>query len=552
MTPESLLRSTVIDVERNDLFGQLGQLRSPFRNAQAWPYLGDEFQQHSEVLLQTQGTDRWRELGGDRCESGLTLKPDSEAADEVLRRFEQINSGFIVGEEGKYLAVRLIRGRKQGHRFGIGLQLEENTSAADATDGSHDSTSLSTGQVRLGSRAEQLLWLIHAEVMRQRRSLVQLPDLLLKEMLWPCADVPRDWRRDLQWTFQALMNLRMDVINLTRRGWQPRLGARSALLDHVEFSWNLGELGPSCDETCSMSGSSQRHHHVQIGVGHAFLGVLEKCAVQNGQGYRTFDFKIAKDDRSATMPVRPVLNAFVGKKLLGLSPVDRAVLKGILSELTAGETGEVKMQSGMITPKINAPCPLLSTHGRYVSFNGNGAKSGYGYTIEGRKGTGWLYKAGFNFSHDDKRQVSRQLFQSLARLSVRLDIIVCGYSRKESRWYDLSAMLELSRRRNGWNVLGGLLVRIYGPENFLTKLTDVGIDSDESPFPRNVEHDSLSDRLRASGRTQREIAGQLGVSRPFISTLLNSKRPWPPERAREAENLLSRLNQSSSSRNEVE
>lgn len=72
MTPESLLRSTVIDVERNDLFGQLGQLRSPFRNAQAWPYLGDEFQQHSEVLLQTQGTERWRELGGDRCESGLT------------------------------------------------------------------------------------------------------------------------------------------------------------------------------------------------------------------------------------------------------------------------------------------------------------------------------------------------------------------------------------------------------------------------------------------------------------------------------------------------
>lgn len=552
MTPESLLRSTVIDVERNDLFGQLGQLRSPFRDAQTWPFLGDEFQQHSEVLLQTQGTERWRELGGDRCESGLTLKPDSEAADEVLRRFEQINSGFIVGEDGKLLAVRLIRGRKQGHRFGIGLKLEENISAADATGGSHDSTSLSTGQVRLGSRAEQLLWLIHAEVMRQRRSLVQLPDLLLKEMLWPCDQVPRDWRRDLQWTFQALMNLRIDVINLTRRGWQPRLGARSALIDHVEFSWNLGELGPFCDETCAMWGPSQRHHHVQVGVGHAFLGVLEKCVIQEGHGHRTFDFKVGKDDRSATMPVRPVLNAFVGKKMLGLSPVDRAVLKGILSELTAGETGEFKMQSGMITPKDNAPCPLLSTAGRYFSFNGNGAKSGYGYTIEGRKGTGWLYKAGFTFSSDDKRQVTRQLFQSLARLSDRLGIVVCGYSRNESRWYGLSAMLELSRRRNGWNVLGSLLVRVYGPENLFTRLTDIGIDSDASPFPLNAEHESLSDRLRASGRTQQEIAGELGVSRPFISTLLNSKRPWPPERAREAENLLSRLNQSSSPRNEVE
>lgn len=245
------------------------------------------------------------------------MKPDLEAADEVLRRFEQINSGFIVGEEGKYLAVRLIRGRKQGHRFGIGLQLEENTSAADATDGPHDSTSLSTGQVRLGSRAEQLLWLIHAEVMRQCCSLVQSADLLLREMLWPCGDVPRDWRRDLQWTFQALMNLRIDVINLTRRGWQPRLGARSALLDHVEFSWNLWELGPFCDETCAMWGSSQRHHHVQVGVGHAFLGVMEKCVIQEGHGHRTFDFKVGKDDRSAMMPVRPGLECVFRKENVG-------------------------------------------------------------------------------------------------------------------------------------------------------------------------------------------------------------------------------------------
>lgn len=548
MTPETLLRSTVIDVERNDLFCQLGQLRSPFRNAQAWPFLGDEFQQHSEVLLQNQGTERWRELGGDRDEYGLTLKPDSEAADEVLRRFEQINSGFIVGEDGTLLAVRLIRGRKQGHRFGIGLQLEENTSATDATGGAPHSTSLLTGQVRLGSRAEQLLWLIHAEVMRQRRSLVQLPDLQLKEMLWPCGDVPRDWRRDLQLTFQALMNLRIDVINLTRRGWQPRLGARSALLDHVEFSWNLGELGPSCDHTCSMSGSSHRHHHVQVGVGHAFLGVLEKCVIQVGDCHRIFDFKVGKDDRSATMPVRPALNAFVGKKALRLSSIDRDVLKGILSELTVGPTGEVKM----ITTEINAPCPFLSSDRRYISFNGNGDKSGYGYMIEGRKGTGWLYKAGFTFSSDDNRQITRQLFQSLARMSDRFGIIVCGYSRKESRWYDLSAMLELSRRRNGWNVLGCLLVRIYGPENFFTRLMDVGIASDSLPFPQTVEHDSLNDRLRASGLTQREIAGQLCVSRPFISTLLNSKRPWPPERARDAENLLSVLIQSSSSRSDVE
>jgi hypothetical protein len=320
----------------------------------------------------------------------------------------------------------------------------------------------------------------------------------------------------------------------------------------VEFSWNLGELGPSCDETCPLWGSGQRHHHVRVGVGHAFLGVLEKCAIREEQGIRIFDFKVKKEDRSATMPLRPVLNAVIGKKALRLSQIERAVLSGVLSEITAGASGEAKMQSGVMPHKISTPSPFLPSDGQYISFNGNGANPGYGYLIEGRKGTGWLYKTGFTFSPDDKRPVTRQLFQSLARLGDLFGLIVCGYSRRESRWYDLSELLQLSNRNNGWNVLGGILVRIYGPENFFTRLTDTGIDSDATRVLRNLEAGSLNDRLRASGLTQQEIAGQLRVSRPFVSSLLNSKRSWPPERVREAEHLLSRLNDSSSSRCGVE
>ena len=529
---EPLFDRTIIDPDQSDLFQQIGRQRSPFRGVERWPHLDDEFARHSATLLES-GHEEWVQAGGERDAYGLTLRPDSQAAEEVIRQLEADPGGFITDVNGNVIAVRLLRSRKQGRRFGLCFQFDAASSTnlpgvPDEEDVVH------VPKIRLAGRAEQLLWRIHAEVMRHRQSMITLPVDLVSQLFWGSNSKPANWRRDLERTFRSLTNLRIEILNLNRRGWQPQLGSTSVLVDHVEFSWNLRDLSCSCDSTCALWGSNTRHdHHVRVGIGHAFLGVLEKCSIGAEQGSRLYDFKLSADLKSKTEPVVPAVQSLICKKDLGLSHDDQGVLRALLSEVT----GKPDLQIGNVTPGVSQPCPYLAADGSYFSFNGNGRWSGRGYRIRGKRNTGWLFKAGLTASQESPLEQTRRLLASLERLADRLGIVAVAYAKSSQRWCSLNELRSLAGCQQHWATLDSLILRVYGPADFHRRLTEMS-QSPAEPVIQSASQTDLNERLRASGFTQGQIAREIGVSRQFVNKLLQGVAAWPEEKAMRAAGVL--------------
>ncbi|MCA8994951.1 MAG: hypothetical protein KDA88_23440 [Planctomycetaceae bacterium] len=524
-----------IDGTQRDLFNQIGRIRSPFQNISQWPSLEQEFENSAKDLVSQNCIEDYIDAGVEFNSGIPTLRPDSLAAEDVIRKLEKTSGGFLLESADGVVAVRLLRSRKSQQRYGLGIKLEAIRDSV-GTD-SEECWWRLPANVRLGRRGEQLLWLIHAEVMRNRRSLISLPVSTVKEVVWG-KKPPRDWRRDVVLLFRSLSELRIDVLNLNRRGWQPRLGATSNLVDYLEFSWELGDLASQCDSTCRKKGMPGKHHHIRVGIGHSFLGILEQCAKHTEMKERSYDFSMENRVRSQTEPAFPLFNAVIANTP-GMRDSDRVVLQGIVAEATV-KGGSLKLQTGNITPGIETPCPHLEDETRYISFNGNGKRPGFGYQLEGCNRTGWIYKTGILTETSVRNDAFRLLLRSVKRIAQDVGIIATGYSRRNNRWLSIEELLNLSRSKTGCDRLAELIVRIYASEQFRQRWQALLL-ADETGLSEMTAVDELNLRLSGSGLTHNQIARELQVSRPFVSSLLNGQREWPRDRFTQATSLLERL-----------
>ena len=423
-----------VDAGQRDVFRAIGDLRCPFDGIETWPWIDELFRDSSEKLLQSAGPRAWQEDGGEDHSYGLTFRPDSVGAERVLSNIERSKGGLLWEDEGgQCWAVRLRR-RGRNRRIGIALPCGVRPGCDEVGDDCQRDSLIVTpaAGIRLYRRAEQLLWLIHSQVMMQRSSLVVIPDRLLRTVVWGEGDWPKDWRRELMQTLRSLTMIRSEILNLGRKGWQPRLGATSVLISGVEDCLLTRSTDSHNSERCVMCGTGRRHSHFLIGISHSFLGVLESFATGDDGRSRRYDFNFTSKKTKATgseddenrrrpEPLSLLASVFGSAKWTGMSQDEFRVLTAVFGEVTRRRGGirpdRADVRKGRRVPGKSAKslvdCPFLSANDRYVAFNGNGNRSGCGYLIPGTNRNGWLSKCGFDTIPEAALQSTRKLLKCL-------------------------------------------------------------------------------------------------------------------------------------------
>ena len=300
-----------VDKTQAQLFSSVGGTRSLFQGLDKWPSLEQALFQASRDLLREVGEDRWAAEGGVYGEDGRqTCLLTSQLAAQVVRELATDPGGVLwTDESGGLCAVRLvpIAGRDPEAYFGFALSWQGGGSLLEdlappkrgraGAKAARRSLEQRAQRLRLAARAEQLLWVIHWAVLKQRRSVVLLPDKLLGQVIWGAVkeEWPQDWRREILQTLRSLTNLRLDVLRLSSEGWRPRFGMHSLAVATVEQLWVTRPEENHCRPDCPMWGSTERHDHFYVQAGYGFLGVLEKYATADGPDYRTYNFKNVSD-----------------------------------------------------------------------------------------------------------------------------------------------------------------------------------------------------------------------------------------------------------------
>src|SRR5262249_6750098 len=137
--------------------------------------------------------------------------------------------------------------------------------------------------LRLYERAACGLWALHAAVLAQRSSLVLLPDVTLRQVVWGGRrGLPPHWRAQLGAVLRSLLSLRWASSRFNTHGWQPRFGAQAVAVSYVEDLRVSRPDEDRCRPCCGLHGRGVPHGHFLVGVGHGFLGALELFA--NGTG----------------------------------------------------------------------------------------------------------------------------------------------------------------------------------------------------------------------------------------------------------------------------
>src|SRR5262249_53073655 len=133
-------------------------------------------------------------------------------------------------------------------------------------------------------------------------------------------------------------------------------------------------------------------------------------------------------------------------------------------------------------------CPLLRPNHRYVVFGGNGQRPGRGYRIAGHKGKGWLKRCGYTVpaSEEELIKVVQEFLAELEGLSGPLDLVTAGLNPNTNCWLDLPQMQELARTVHGWRQLDAVHLRIYAPENYLDKWSELFLGSIIDPTQGQV------------------------------------------------------------------
>ena len=606
--------STVLDLGIADkaqveLFGAVGRTKGPFTGVIDWPFLNGVVEDRSRELLNTQGEEAWRAAGGVYGDdSKPTFARRANLAGGIVQGIANGPGGFIWTDmNGTGWAVRLVSLRDPNAYAGLAiswngggrvidpLAREEYRRAVEQQMAELDEGGKQEARRKLQDladrlwlyeRGEQILWAIHAAVLMQRSSVVLLPDIGLGQIIWGGnhATWPANWRNTIMDVLMSLGQLHVAALRIGGTEWRPKFTMRSVAVAHCEIVERTQRQGDVCQRTCPLWNQPVAHEHFRVQIGYGFLGLLENFAIHDDrEGGRQFDFeqrkpegeagKLITDARShgQIVPVHLPAKVFGPSDWSGLTQGQRGIIQGLVREVTrvkartkSSRRDKADMLIGNQVPDVHGRqvvCPLLRADGRYLSFNGNGARRGQGYLIIGNDSSGWLAKCGYDTGATGEAaggkpyrigNAARTFLADLAELVRLLGLTVVGIARRNEQWLTLKRLQEIADLPAALDLLREIHLRIYGPEDFHNRFRGLiaergqliipGGDNDEAPWSegplmRDANLD-LKIRLKRAGLTQQALAEHLGVSQPFVSALLRGKKNWPEGLRKRAEELI--------------
>jgi hypothetical protein len=485
------------DQDRLELFAQLGQSRRLFRAAQVWT--------DAEGIAWT-GT-RVGATGVGLTWMGPNWVFDRQAQQERAEEYHTRRRAMRQADEARH--------RRELAR--------------------------AVGQLQLGGHAERLLWAVHAAVLAGGTALLSLSTLWLARAVWGAqrSNWPRHWHGDL---FKLLKGFSFLHVAPWPDEQRPEFGPATVFLTHV------GDLRGTEEDVCEDGCPDQHgppHHHFQVEVGPAFLGVLEQFAqVDDASGVRTYDFPrggpkakgaslwaVGKTGRLVSV----FLPAKVGApaKCSTLTHGQHRLLQALVRETTRAtrrrrrQVAEAEVFAGNQVVAFHGKklrtCPLLNSTGRYVGFNGNGKLTGHGYLLASPGG--WLAKAGYPLTEVGV------FLDDLAALAGPLGLIAVG-AGPDSRQIGLDHMRGLAATPSGCRALGRLHLRVYTGADFLERWAgyfngDVPGAAHGPGLPVGAATAALLTELKKKGLSRRALAAGLKRDPSFLNKVLNGERPWP-------------------------
>ena len=350
----------------------------------------------------------------------------------------------------------------------------------------------------------------------------QVPDVAVRAAHWG-AKPPKNWRREYRKAFRT-----------------PGLK-------------QLAERKKACDGTCPLRDAGIRHRHYYLPY-HP-CGILDDFRDTNGkfQPRENVPEKWLEHRRKGLVYYGywPAL-VFGTSPKVGLNPRQVKLLMAVTRELTRiakQPKGKMNAKSRVTRESDRADraavfkramvhnsaytadkivCPHLDKSQRYVGFCGNHrVHRGRGYRLHT-----WLTRSGH------KRitfETAESLLTDFAVLAEKFDLIVVGRHHRLRRWYTLAQMHDMVETASGRKRLDELLLRVYGPEDFLTLwryhfaqwlgfswIPGTPCPCVEEQIPGHISSgDELRAWMKRYGVTQGRLAKKAGLARRTIIRGLN-------------------------------
>ena len=492
---------------------------------------------------------------------------DACRADQFLLvgRLRRLLNGYAVyrDTEGTSWATKTVSGRSFAFTWlGPGWVLDPIAQKRRAEDLATRREAMSTAtqerhqqeleavldKIRLGPTAERLLWLIHQQVLRQRSSVLHLPDFAIADTLWGSQTKPTHWRVEVLKILRGLTWLHVcnEPLNQTATP-----GQQTVLLNHVVDL--RGKENDVCRDGCAGQGIGN-HHHFLVNVGQGFLGMLEDFAQPENDGVvRSYAFPIGGRKLSSTLRrtgksgqlVTIYLPAKLGDRKVceKLTLRQHRLLQAIVRETTRNtkedrrsvSEAEVIHGNSILTfdGKGTFTCDDLDQDKDYVGFNGNKVLKGRGYLVTSP--SGWLAKAGYSLDQ------LGQFFKDIDILYPKLKIIPAGIVKGGTGCLDLDQLSRLAHSQQKTKAFKRIHLRFYTEANYLARWNRVFKWSEEMSVNTVMTDPTLTvqSTLKEKGLSQRQLAKGMGVDTSLLNKVLRGKKPWPTGWLERAEQWLS-------------
>jgi len=428
--------------------------------------------------------------------------------------------------------------------------------------------------------------LICREIIRQRRSTIIIPDVVAGQTIWGERTRPKRWRHRLK----SILARKQDQAGYELKE-ENKCESNCPLHDRPEIRHS--------------------HFVLLLKPNARFLGALAAYGyVASETGEWTYDFSgrfqdaysdehredrktAVKDVKKHVGPVYLPLLMFGRSPKSGLTPDQFNIVMAVTREITrqsewvrlpgekqpddeAGKpTGKKRFRrvrrvtrpdaaavftAGRQVLGIDMGCPALHEGKRYIAANGNGRGKkrylrGKGYAFlrsheiddVRNRWTGWLVKAGFVSTNDDRNigwgakwRLVRRFLMVLKGLQEPFSITAMGHHARSRTWYSLDRMIEMTRNDQGRRRLDKCMLRVYLAETYLSVWRQYFADrlglewipdgTSDGPPRRDdgVVRSSLDlDAWMARKKmTNKALAKLLGLSEQYIRQVRRGYKPW--------------------------
>jgi len=417
-------------------------------------------------------------------------------------------------------------------------ELTTTPAAVDSQDPEQDPTLVLETVVsglRLDEKSERLLWSIHAEVLRRKLSVVDLPDKYLAEIVWGRRERPKNWRSYLRRYLGTLTRLHY----LSTKNVDRPFDFNSAVLLSASSLQTTPE--DVCAGDCVWYGQ-RRHHHFRINVGGGFLGALEQFAEDENLTVRAYRFPEASRRRMTTTLSNVGRTGRIGKLYLPakIGNIDvcktftvsqRRLLQALIHETTRDSRSNDASGAAVSTGRMvvgaylsrTLPCPFLEADQPYIGFNGNRVRRGMGYLLASPGG--WQNKSGYELA------ATRDFLADLRVLQNRLSIVPVGFAPASGDFLSLSRICALAENAASRSSLDRVHLRVYAPADYLTRWRTIFTGPDATAASTSmVVSDGIDLRLRtvlAARGTKTRMCRDLDIDPSFLTKVLAGIKPLP-------------------------